>query len=93
MMAEETVPRPKRRASTMKKVLITVGVLAVIGAVTGVGLLLAYPAPTMFAGAMAINFVKTLRAPVGTVGTELNPSYKAGEDAAPFAAEAIAGSV
>jgi alcohol dehydrogenase (cytochrome c) len=78
----------------VKKVLITLGVLAVIGAVTGVGLLLAYPAPTLFAGGMAINFVRTLGAPARTVSTELNPSYKGGEDAAPSpAGEASAAGV
>lgn len=70
------------RASTAKKVLIAVGVLAVIGAVTGIGLLLAYPAPTVFAGGMAMNFLKTLGAPAGTVSQELNPAYKAPETGA-----------
>ena len=81
-MADETVVREKPRASTTKKVLITLGVLALIGAVTGIGLLLAYPAPTVFAGGMAMNFLKTLGAPAGTVSQELNPAYKAPETAA-----------
>jgi alcohol dehydrogenase (cytochrome c) len=69
--------------STTKKVFITLGVLAVIGAVTGVGLLLAYPAATMFAGGMGVNFLKTLGAPAGTISTESNPTYKAPEVVGP----------
>jgi alcohol dehydrogenase (cytochrome c) len=76
-MAEPTPARIKGRASTAKKVLIALGVLAVIGALTGVGLLLAYPAATIFAGGMAMNFLKTLGAPAGVIATELNPAYKA----------------
>ncbi len=78
MVNDQVTPR----ASTAKKVLITLGVLALIGAVTGIGLLLAYPAPTVFAGGMAMNFLKTLGAPAGTVTQELNPAYKAPETAA-----------
>jgi alcohol dehydrogenase (cytochrome c) len=89
-MTDGTVVRP--RVSTTKKVLITLGVLAVLGAITGVGLLLAFPGPTTFAGGMAINFLKTLGAPAGTLSTESNPSYKAAETTAPSpAAEAASG--
>jgi outer membrane protein assembly factor BamB len=43
-------------------------------------------------GGMAINFLKTLGAPAGTISTESNPAYKAAETAAPSAAaEAPAG--
>ncbi len=78
MVNDQVTPR----ASTAKKVLIALGVLALIGAVTGIGLLLAYPAPTVFAGGMAMNFLKTLGAPAGTLSQELNPAYKAPESAA-----------
>jgi len=87
-MVEDQV---KPRASTTKKVLITLGVLALIGAVTGVGLLLAYPAPTAFFGGMAMNFLKTLGAPAGTLSQESNPAYKAPETAATSAEATPAG--
>jgi len=63
----------------MKKVLVIIGVLAVVGVVTGVGLLLAFPGPTLFAGGMGKNFLQSLSAPAGTVATESNPSYKPAE--------------
>jgi alcohol dehydrogenase (cytochrome c) len=85
-MTDETVERATPRDSTTKKVLIAIGALAVIGAVTGIGLLVAFPSPTIFAGGMAINFLKTLGAPAGTLSTESNPAYKAAETATPSAA-------
>ena len=81
-MADERDVRVRPRLSPTKKVLITLGTLAVIGAVTGIGLLLAYPAATVFAGGMAINFLTTLGAPAGTLSKESNPAYKAPETAA-----------
>jgi alcohol dehydrogenase (cytochrome c) len=92
-MANETHVGNKPRASTTKKVLITLGVLAVIGAVTGVGLLLALPGPMMFAGGLGKNFLESLFAPAGTVATESNPSYKGAEAVAPSAAAKGAGPI
>ena len=85
-MADKTPVRGKSRASTAKKILITLGVLALIGIVTGVGLLLAFPAVTTFAGGMGVNFLKTLGAPAGAISVELNPAYQAPETGAPSAA-------
>ncbi len=82
-MADETIVRVKPPASTRKKVLIALGVLAAIGAVTGIGLLLFAPAPTVFVGGMAMNFLSTLGAPAGTISTESNPTYKVPETTAP----------
>ena len=85
-MANETDARVKRRASTSKKVLITLVVLAVVGAGTGLGLLLAFPGPTTFAGGLAKNFLGSLTAPAGTVSTESNPAYTGAEPVAASAA-------
>jgi glucose dehydrogenase len=78
------------RVWTAKRILITLGVLVVLGAITGVGLVLAFPGPTSFAGGMAINFFKTLGAPAGTLSTESNPPYKAAETTTPSLATVAA---
>ena len=61
----------------MKKLLIVVGALVVIGAVIGGGLYLAFPVPMTTYGGMGLNFLKTLSTPAGTLAVETNPAYKA----------------
>jgi alcohol dehydrogenase (cytochrome c) len=76
-------------ASRKKKILITLAVLAAVGAVVGIGLLVLAPIPTMIAGGTANNFVRTLLAPAGTVTTELNRSFTgSASNATAFAAAA-----
>lgn len=75
-MADETVARVTRRASTTKKVLLTLGVLAVIGAATGIGLLVAFPKQMVWFGALGRNYFLTWSAPPGTLTTESNSAYQ-----------------
>jgi alcohol dehydrogenase (cytochrome c) len=60
----------------MKKFFIVVGTLAVVGVVTGVGLLIAYPKQMVWFGALGMNYFKTWSAPPGTLTTESNPKYQ-----------------
>jgi alcohol dehydrogenase (cytochrome c) len=76
----------RKTMSRTKKTLIALGVLAVVGAVTGVGLLVAFPAPMTFIGGLGKNFLGSLFAPAGTVTTETNPSYRGAAALAPVAA-------
>jgi alcohol dehydrogenase (cytochrome c) len=60
----------------MKRLLVVVGVLAVLGAVTGVGLLVAFPKQMVWYGALGRNYFLTWSAPPGTLTTESNPTYQ-----------------
>src|SRR5262245_65373064 len=66
----------------MKRVLVIIVVLAVIGALVGGGLYLAYPVQMSTIGGLARNYVLSLGAPAGTATTETNPDYKAPSPAA-----------
>ena len=61
----------------MKRVLVIIGVLAVIGAVIGGGLYLAFPVQMSTIGGLSRNYVLSLGAPAGTTTTESNAAYKA----------------
>src|SRR4029450_5164302 len=60
----------------MKRLLIVVGALVVIGAVIGGGLYLAFPVPMTTYGGMGLNFLRSLSAPAGTLALATNPAYK-----------------
>src|SRR5947209_1715141 len=61
----------------MKKLLAILGSLFVVGvAIAGV-LYVTFPVQMTTYGGMALNFLKTLSTPAGTVNTETNPAYKA----------------
>jgi alcohol dehydrogenase (cytochrome c) len=78
----------------IKKLLIIVGVLGVIGAATGGALYYFYPVQVSLLGAMTRNYVLTLFAPPSTTTTELNAAYKdAGAVARALPAEASSPSV
>src|SRR5215467_8568550 len=64
---------------SMKRVLIIVGVLFVIGAVTGAALYVAFPNQMSIIGGLTRNYFLSWSAPAGTTTTELNPSYKGAE--------------
>jgi hypothetical protein len=64
--------------SMKAKLLTIVGVLIVIGAVTGGALYYAYPVQVSTLGGLSRNFILTLFAPPGTITTESNAAYKAG---------------
>ena len=71
----------------MKKFWRTIGVLAVLGAVIGGGLYLAFPVQMSTIGGLTRNYFLTLGAPAGTLTTESNPAYTApAAGAAPAAA-------
>src|SRR5215471_17508062 len=72
----------------MKIILVVVGVLAVIGAVIGGGLYMAFPVQMSTIAGLTRNYILSLGAPAGTAVTETNPAYK--EPAAPAAAAAPA---
>ena len=61
----------------MKRALVVVVVLAVLGAVVGGGLYLAFPVQMSTIGGLSRNYVLSLGAPAGTTTTESNPAYKA----------------
>ena len=61
----------------MKRALLVVVVLAVLGAVVGGGLYLAFPVQMSTIGGLSRNYVLSLGAPAGTTTTESNPAYKA----------------
>ena len=56
----------------MKKLLMIVGALAVIGAATGGALYYAYPVQVSTLAGLRRNYVISLVAPAGSVTTELN---------------------
>ena len=59
------------------KILIILGVLAVMGAIAGGIVYANLDTAIKFAG-MAVNYIKYLNAPAGTTVTELAPGYKGG---------------
>src|SRR5215831_8538843 len=61
----------------MKKILLIIAALVVIGAVLGGGLYLAYPVQMSTIGGLTRNYLVSLNAPPGTISTESNPAYKA----------------
>ena len=61
--------------STTKKVLLIIGALAVVGAVVGGGLYLAFPVQMSQIGGPSRNYFLTLSAPPGSLTTESNTSY------------------
>ena len=73
----------------MKKILLIIAALVVIGAVLGGGLYLAYPVQMSTVVGLTRNYIVSLNAPPGTISTESNPDYKApsppAEAAAPSA--------
>jgi alcohol dehydrogenase (cytochrome c) len=73
------------------KILIILGVLAVMGAIAG-GIVYANLDTAIKLASMAVNYVKYLNAPAGTTVTELAPGYKGGETvgAAPPTATSLA---
>jgi alcohol dehydrogenase (cytochrome c) len=72
----------------MKRFWITLAVLAVLGAIIGGGLYLAFPVQMSTIGGLTRNYFLTLGAPAGTLATEPNPAYTAPAGAAPAAAPA-----
>src|SRR5215467_11728048 len=64
---------------SMKRILIIVGVLFVIGAVTGAGLYVAFPNQMSIIGGLTRNYFLSWSAPAGTTTTESNASYKGAE--------------
>ena len=58
-----------------KKVLIILGVLALLGAVVGGALYLAFPVQMSITAGLTRNYLLTMFAPVGTIITESNPAY------------------
>jgi alcohol dehydrogenase (cytochrome c) len=66
----------------MKKLLMILGGLAVIGAATGGGLYYAYPVQVSTLAGLTRNYVISLAAPAGSVTTELNAAYKDAETVA-----------
>src|SRR5215468_10684934 len=75
----------------MKKFVIVVVALAVIGAVMGGGLYLAFPVQMSTIGGLTRNYILSLGAPAGTTTTETNPAYKEPAPAAATAAAPAAG--
>src|SRR5580692_10635024 len=67
----------------MKKILIIIGVLIVVGAAIGGGLYLAFPVQMSTIGGLSRNYLLTLSTPAGTVSTESNAAYQAPASAAP----------
>ena len=71
----------------MKRILIIIGAVIVIGAAFAGALYYAFPVPMTTYGGMGLNFLKTLSTPPGTVTVETNPAYNAAA-----AARAVTGS-
>jgi alcohol dehydrogenase (cytochrome c) len=76
----------------MRKTLLIIIALAVIGAVIGGGLYLAFPVQMSTIGGLTRNYVLALGAPAGTAATESNPAYKEPGPSAVAAAPAPAAS-
>jgi alcohol dehydrogenase (cytochrome c) len=60
----------------MKKLLIGAGALAIVGAIVGGGLFLAFPIQMTHVGGLTISFIRNLGAPPGTTETNINPLFK-----------------
>lgn len=58
-----------------KRILIILGALALLGAITGGGLYLAFPNQMSTVVGLSRNYWLTFSAPSGTLSTELNPAY------------------
>src|SRR5262245_52435566 len=69
----------------MKKILIVIGALAVIGAAIGGALYLALPVQMSTIGGLMRNYVLSIGAPPGTATTELNAAYQAPPSPSPDA--------
>ena len=67
----------------MKKLLVILGVLFVVGVAIGGVLYVAFPVPMTTYGGMGLNFLKSLSTPAGTLTIETNPAYKAPVAAVP----------
>jgi len=76
----------------MKRFLITIGVLAVIGALIAGGLYVAFPVQMSTIGGLARNYILSLGDSPSSTTTETNPAYKAPEAAASAAAPTAAAS-
>ena len=61
----------------MKRPLVIVGALVVIGAVIAGALYVAFPVAMTTYGGMGLNYLKTLSTPAGTLTAETNPAYTA----------------
>jgi len=61
----------------MKKILLIIAALVVIGGVTGLALNYAFPVQMATIGGLTRNYILSLNAPAGTTTTESNPDYKA----------------
>ena len=79
------------RFKAWHKVVIFVGALIVIGAVTGGALYYAYPVQVSILAALTRNYIVTLSAPAGTTTTEVNPAYKAATGVQPASAVSSSG--
>jgi alcohol dehydrogenase (cytochrome c) len=66
----------------MRRILTIVVVLAVIGALVGGGLYLAFPVQMSTIGGLMRNYVLSIGAPAGTSTTEANPAYTAASGSA-----------
>jgi alcohol dehydrogenase (cytochrome c) len=69
----------------IKKLLIIVGVLGVIGAAAGGALYYFYPVRVSIFAALTRNYILSWAAPPGTTTTESNAAYKAADAVAPAA--------
>ena len=69
--------------SLKMKLLTILGVLLVVGAVTGGALYYAFPVQISIMGALTRNYLITFFAPSGTANLESNADYKAASAAAP----------
>ena len=63
----------------MKKFLMIVGALAVIGVATGGGLYYAYPVQVSTLAGLTRNYIISLVAPAGSITTEMNADYRGAE--------------
>jgi alcohol dehydrogenase (cytochrome c) len=74
----------------MKRLLLFVGALVVLGGVIGGILYLLFPVQMSTIGGLTRNYILSLGAPAGTAATESNPAYKAPAAMASAAAPAVA---
>src|SRR5215831_7570994 len=74
----------------MKRILVVIVALAVLGAVIGGGLYLAFPVQVSTIAGLTRNYILSIGAPAGTATVETNPAYKAAGGAAPSAPSASA---
>jgi len=59
----------------MKKLLIGAGALAVVGAIVGGGLFLAFPIQMVHIGGLTMSYIRNLGAPAGTIDRQINPRW------------------